>query len=178
MNPLIPEEVNRMLDIVGFYLKNPKALERDCAGANLWKAHVEKNMIPQNSRRLSPAECTKARELGVQHPERVILCDYESVMSVMPDHPENKVIQLLNICTGLPESLAQGIIVGYTIGIRNFKKPVPSYLAHELIHLRQFEQLDDFSAYMKKYISVFPGNDIKDYAKHPMELEAFQGMFS
>jgi hypothetical protein len=178
MNQLIPQEVMQLLSIVGFYLDNPKALERDCPGANLWKAHVEKNLTPENSRRLSPAECAKARELGVQHPERVILCDYASVMSVLPGHPENKVIQLLNICVELPESLVQGITVGYTIGILNFKKPVPSYLAHELVHLKQFEQLDDFIAYMKKYISVFPGSDIESYAKHPMELEAFQGMFS
>jgi hypothetical protein len=175
MKQMIPKEVVQLLSIVGFYLDNPKALERDCPGSNLWKAYVEKDLTPKNSRRLSPVECAKARELGVQHPERVILCDYASVMSVLPGHPENKVVQMLNICA---ELLAEGITVGYTIGIRNYETPNKSHLGHELVHVKQYEQLDDFSAYMKAYISLFPGADLLSYMKHPMELEAYKAMQS
>lgn len=174
MNTMLLQKFNQLLSIVGFYLKNPAALERDCPAATIWKSHVDASLTPTTSRPLSDSESAMASLLGVKHPERVVLCDYASILQ-MKGHSDNQVIQILNLCTELP---AQGITLGYTIGIRNYQEPHRSYLAHELIHLAQYEKLNDFSAYMKAYISLFPGADIWSYDKHPMELEANRAMLA
>lgn len=169
---MLLQKFNQLLSIVAFYLKNPAFLERDSSGANIWKNHVDGSITPSTSRPLSASERAMASLLGVKHPERVVLCDYASIQK-MPGHSDNQVIQMLNLCTEFP---AEGITLGYTIGIRNYQKPNRSHLTHELVHLTQYEKLNDFGAYMKSYISLFPGVDLQSYMKHPMELEAMRAM--
>lgn len=169
MTTMLLLKFNQLLSIVGFYLKNPKALERDCPAANIWKSHVDGWLTPQNSRPLSAPELDLAKRMGVKHPEKLILCDYASAIRGLAGHDENKVVQMLNICAELP---VEGITVGHTIGIRNYMKPNLQHLAHELVHVTQYEKLNDFGAYMKTYISLFPGHDLISYMNHPMEKEA------
>lgn len=174
MNNMLQKMITHMLNIIAFYRKNPKALVLDCPAANIWKSHVDSRLTPATSRPLSASESAMASRLGVKHPERVILCDYTSIQKMM-ERSDNQVIQMLNLCTELP---AEGITLGYTIGIRNYQNPNHSYLAHELVHLTQYEKLNDFSTYMKAYISLFPGNDVLSYMNHPMELEANRAMLA
>jgi hypothetical protein len=174
MNTMLLQKFNQLLSIVGFYLKNPAALERDCPAATIWKSHVDASLTPTTSRPLSDSESAMASLLGVKHPERVIICDYTSIQKMM-ERSDNQVIQMLNLCTELP---AEGITLGYTIGIRNYQNPKHNYLAHELVHLTQYEKMNDFSAYMKAYLRLFPGNDVLSYVNHPMELEANRVMLT
>jgi len=173
MNIMLQKMITQMLNIIAFYRKNPKALDLDCPAANIWKSHLDGRLTEQNSRPLSVSELDLAKRLGVKHPEQVIVCDYASTIKGLAGYAENKVVQMLNICTELP---AEGITAGYTIGMRNYMKPNLQHLAHELVHVTQYEKLNDFGAYMKAYLSLFPGSDIISYMNHPMEIEANQAM--
>ena len=115
---------------------------------------------------LTPGEITLARTLGVRAPQRV------RVMAVpRVPLPLHHVCQVLRRAGCLPRHIA-GMTLGYGIVLRADCAHNAALLAHELVHVRQYERLGGVSGFLRQYLSecVWPG-----YPYGALEIEARAG---
>lgn len=127
-------------------------------------AQQQDHLIQTTGVPLSTQGLEDARKMGVQAPERVRLLKVDAIP--MPEHPN---LQAAATATGLISPLTSGMTLNHSIFIRQDQWRNRRLLAHELVHVGQYEQAGSLQAFLTQYLRecVEVG-----YADSPLEKEA------
>jgi len=113
---------------------------------------------------LSRIEMDDARAIGVRNPERVRLLRVDSVP--VPAHPMLRAAAAsMNFLTAAPRGLA----LNYGIFVRADCWRHRALIAHELVHILQYQRLGGILPFLQTYISQCA---TVGYPNAPLELEA------
>ena len=121
-------------------------------------------MILEQGVGLTNNQMADARRIGVATPERVRLLQVEAIP--LPEHPG---LRAAAKATGLLSPETAGLTLRYGIVIRSHFWGARDLVAHELVHVWQYEQFGGFAPFLRQYLweCVTLG-----YTKAPMEQEA------
>lgn len=115
---------------------------------------------------LTESERADARAMGVLHPERVRALQVDHVP--MPVHP---LLRRVAQAAGLLFPQTAGMALGYGIFIRQDYWGHRTIVAHECVHVGQYERLGGFRPFLRQYVAeclTF------GYPLAPLEMEAVQ----
>jgi hypothetical protein len=145
-NPITPQEFDALFPLA-------------CA----W-AEGQEQLILGKGVGLNEAQMADARSIGIAAPERVRLLQIDEIP--LPEHPG---LRAAAKATGLLSPATAGLTLHYGIFIRSPFWSARDLVAHELVHVRQYEQLGGFASFLRRYLweCVTLG-----YSKAPMEQEA------
>jgi hypothetical protein len=145
-NPITPQEFDALLPLA-------------CA----W-AEEHESLILEQGVALTEAQMSDARGIGVAAPERVRLLQLEEIP--LPEHPG---LHAAAKATGLLSPDTAGLTLRYGILIRSPFWGARDLVAHELVHVRQYEQFGGFAPFLRQYLweCITLG-----YSKAPMERGA------
>ncbi len=120
----------------------------------------------ENGVELNEKQMDIARKVGLKNPERVRL--YYVLKLPFPEDPE-----LANLAReyGYSSPFMAAYTYGYGIWIKRVESTNQVLLAHELIHVRQAEQMGLKEQTRQYLMQLF----IYGYERAPMELEAYNG---
>jgi len=142
----------------------PQQFEALLPLARAW-AEEQEGIILQAGVPLTDAQLTDARQVGVIHPERVRLLRVTQIPA--PSHP---MLAAAAAATNLISPSTGGMTLRYGIFIRTDCWEQRLLIAHELVHVTQYERLGGFEAFLRPYLLeciIPPG-----YPHGPMEQEA------
>ena len=128
-----------------------------------WAAEQEKSILREGVP-LSEEEALDAVAIGVREPQRIRLLRVEAVP--MPTHPQLRAAaETIHFLS--PET--RGLALQYGILLRWDCWRERPLIAHELVHVRQYERLGGITPFLRQYLleCLTIG-----YANAPMELEA------
>ncbi len=155
--------VTFMLCEIKINMINPDQIIVLIPKATVWTQQQEQEILKDGTP-LSDSQLEDARKLSVENPEKVRLLCVDQIP--LPEDPELKSAnQLLKLIT--PETI--GLTCQYGIFIKkdywNHREPV----AHELVHVSQYERFGNIQKFLNRYISecINPG-----YPNGPLEQEA------
>jgi hypothetical protein len=113
---------------------------------------------------LSAMLMTDARRIGIASPDRVRLMTTDRIP--VPQHPELRSVaqetKILTLATA-------GLTLGYGIAIHASAWGERKLVVHELVHVRQYEQLGGIDAFLRRYLGECV---TRGYPQAPMEQEA------
>lgn len=127
-------------------------------------AEEQEQLILEQGVALNDDQMADARRIGVAAPERVRLLQVEEIP--LPFHPQ---LRQAAQKTGLLSPETAGLTLRYGIVIRSPFWDARDLVAHELVHVWQYEQSGGFAPFLRQYLweCLTLG-----YAKAPMEQEA------
>lgn len=127
-------------------------------------AKEQENYIFQNGVFLSEEQAKDARSVSVKHPEKVKLLKVDSIPL-----PANPSLRTAAQNTGLITPNTIGLTLRYGIFIRSEYWNQRKLIAHELVHVSQYERLGGIFEFLQKYLKecIEIG-----YPQAPMEQEA------
>ena len=143
---IIPEEFQRLIPL-----------------ACRW-AEAQERLIIENGRPLAGAELDLARSMGILRAERIRVLIVDEVPS-----PEQMQLRMAAEQVGLFGIETMGMTLRYGIFIQKSGEEDRRLLAHELGHVRQYERMGGFRAFMERYLFECM---IMGYPNTPMEQEA------
>jgi hypothetical protein len=113
---------------------------------------------------LNEAQMADARCIGIAAPECVRRLQVDEIP--LPEHPG---LSAAAKATGLLTPATAGLTLRYGIFIRSAVWGVRDLVAHELVHVRQYEQFGGFAPFLRQYLweCVTQG-----YTQAPLEQEA------
>jgi hypothetical protein len=132
--------------------------------AAAWAAEQER-IILRSGVPLTHAQLADAGQVGVLFPERVRLLRLAEVP--VPTHPA---LAAAAAATGLISPSTGGLTLRYGIFVRTDCWGQRLLIAHELVHVTQYERVGGFEAFLRPYLTECitpPG-----YPSGPMEREA------
>jgi len=141
----------------------PEEFQRLIPLACRW-AETQERLIAENGRPLNAAELDLARSIGILRPERIRVLTIEEVPA-----PEQIQLRIAARQVGLFGSSTAGMTLRYGIFIQKDSADDRRLLAHELGHVRQYERMGGFRAFMERYLFECM---IMGYPNTPMEQEA------
>jgi len=127
-----------------------------------WIACLEKE-AQESGRALTPIEFNLAQRVGVAHPEEVRVLSVPRIP--LPSHPR---VKQLARRTGLLNADTGGLTVGYGVIVRRDCANNLRLLAHEFVHVAQYERLGKVG-FLQEYIQRIAAHG---YPNAPFELEA------
>ena len=142
----------------------PQQFEALLPLAGAWAAEQER-IILQSGVPLAEAQLADAGQVGVIHPERVRLLRVAQIPT-----PSQPVLASAAAATNLISPSTGGMTLRYGIFIRADCWEQRLLVAHELVHVTQYERLGGFEAFLRPYLLECltpPG-----YPYGPMEQEA------
>lgn len=141
----------------------PEEFQRLIPLACRW-AESQERFIIENGRALTAAELHLARSIGILRAERIRVLTVDSVPP-----PEYVQLRIAAQQIGLFGSETLGMTLRYGIFIQKDGVHNRRLLAHELGHVRQYERMGGFRAFMERYLfeCIMMG-----YPNTPMEQEA------
>ncbi len=124
----------------------------------------QESKILQSGVALNPAQLDDARKAGVQHPEKIRLAFVESIPV-----PHGAMLGPLGRFAGLVSPHTAGITLGYGIYICADYRRDRGLIAHECVHVGQYERCGSIENFLRDYLRecLDPG-----YPWGPMEQEA------
>jgi hypothetical protein len=127
-------------------------------------AEVQERQILERGVELSAREIQVARAAGVRQPERVRLLRVADIPL-----PEEKDLQQVARGFGFISQLTDGLTLGYGVFVRQIRSKDPTLVAHELMHVAQYEHHGSIAAFLLQYLS-----DLNKYGYDaaPLEREA------
>jgi hypothetical protein len=131
--------------------------------AYAWAEEQEQLILEQGVGLTNP-QMADARSIGVAYPERVSLLRMKQIP--LPSHPQ---LRQAAQETGLLSPETAGLTLRYGIVIRSPFWGARDLVAHELVHVWQYEQFGSLEHFLRQYLweCVTLG-----YTKAPMEQEA------
>ena len=141
----------------------PAIVERYFPKAVRWATEMEKAIL-ESGHRLSPAHRKDAEAIGVRQLDGVRIITLDNIP--VPSDPG---LSQLATETGLITDRTVGMTFGHGILLKNGAVD-RRLVAHELVHVMQYERFDGIEAFLKEYVkeAVFdPG-----YPHGPLEREA------
>ncbi len=142
----------------------PQLFEELLPLAGAWAADQER-MILQSGVSLTELQLSDARHVGVIHPERVRLLRVGQIPA--PSHP---MLAAAAVATNLISPSTGGMTLRYGVFIRTDCWEHRLLVAHEFVHVAQYEQLGGFEAFLRPYL--FECTTPPGYPNGPMEQEA------
>lgn len=142
----------------------PQQFEMLLPLAAAWAAEQE-SIIFQSGVPLTEPQLADARRVGVLSSDRVRLLRVRQIP--VPKHPA---LAAAAAATGLISSSTGGLTLRYGIFVRTDCWGQRLLVAHELVHVTQYERLGGFEAFLRPYLTECitpPG-----YPNGPMEQEA------
>ncbi len=127
-----------------------------------WVEAQEKHALNQGVA-LSPAALNDAQAAGVNTPKKIRVCVVQEIPQ--PEHPRIKQIAAE---VGLITPLTVAITFGYGIFVREDRSSDRETLAHECVHVAQYEKLGIEDFLMQYVMQVFKNG----YDNAPLESEA------
>ena len=127
-----------------------------------WISHLEKQ-AQESGRALTPVEFNLAQTVGVAHPEEVRILSVRRIP--LPSHPR---VKQLARRVGLLNADTAGLTAGYGVIVRRDCANNLRLLAHEFVHVAQYERLGR-EGFLQEYIQQIAAYG---YQKAPFELEA------
>jgi hypothetical protein len=154
------KEVLRRIPVLAL---SPEEFERLLPLACAWAKEQERLIITRGVE-LSEIQMADAQRIGIASPERVRLMKTERIP--LPQRPElRSVAQEAKIIT----PATAGLTLGYGIVIHSFAWGERKLVVHELVHVRQYEQLGGIDAFLRRYLGECVTGG---YPQAPMEQEA------
>lgn len=138
-------------------------IERLLPDVVAWYQALEVELLPQG-RVLSARELEVARRLGVSNPEKVRV----AVLEVFP-LPSDPELLVEAKRYGFGSRFEAGRTDGYVITLKPWVAENQTVLAHELVHVSQYERMGR-KAFLRRYLLEM---EILGYARSPLELEAY-----
>lgn len=128
-----------------------------------WYEAVNAEFLPKGRPLIAP-ELDLARKMGVSNPERVRVAIVETFP--MPSDPE-----LLAEAKGygMGSWLEGGRANGYLIMLKPRVVSNNNVLAHEFVHVSQYERMG-YEAFLRRYLIEM---EMLGYARSPLEIEAY-----
>ena len=142
----------------------PQQFEMLLPLAVAWAAEQERIILKSGVSLIEP-QLADARQVGVLSPERVRLLRVTQIP--VPKHPA---LAAAAAATSLISPSTGGLTLRYGIFIRTDCWGQRLLVAHELVHVTQYERLGGFEAFLRPYLTECitpPG-----YPNGPMEQEA------
>src|SRR5260370_9493609 len=127
-----------------------------------WVEQVEKEALEKGEPVLPPFEAT-AEALGIRQIDKIRVWKVDT----MPT-PENPQIQALPERLGLSIAGSGGLTLGHALLELRSQATKGNLLAHQLVHVRQYEQAGSFSLFLKPYPAelvrfAFPARPLLQY---------------
>ncbi len=141
----------------------PEEFQRLIPLACRW-AETQERLILENGRSLTSIELDLARSMGIMRAERIRVLTVDAVPS-----PEQPLLRLAAQQVGLFSSATAGMTLRYGIFIQKNGANDSRLVAHELGHVRQYERMGGFRAFMERYLFECM---MMGYPNTPMEQEA------
>jgi hypothetical protein len=142
---------------------SPEEFQRLIPLACRW-AETQERFIVENGRPLTAHELEVARLLGIFRAERIRVLAVETIPS-----PEHAHLRIAAQHVGLFGGNAAGMTLRYGIFIQAGAASDRRLLAHELGHVKQYERMGGFRAFMERYLFECM---LMGYPNTPMEQEA------
>ena len=117
----------------------------------------------RSSTALTPIEFNLAQRVGVAHPEEVRILSVRRIP--LPAHPR---VKQLARQVGLLDADTGGLTAGYGVIVRRDCAKKLRLLAHEFVHVAQYERLGR-EGFLQEYIQQIAAHG---YLNAPFELEA------
>jgi hypothetical protein len=142
---------------------SPEEFQRLIPLACRW-AETQERFIVENGRPLTANELEVARSLGILRAERIRVLTVDVIPS-----PEHTQLRMAAQHVGLFGADAAGMTLRYGIFIHADAAEDSRLLVHELGHVKQYERMGGFRAFMERYLfeCILMG-----YPNTPMEQEA------
>jgi hypothetical protein len=147
-SPISPEEFETLL---------PLAVE--------W-ARVQERRILGSGSKLTAAQAADAQAMGVEHPERVRIMPVVAI-----SRPEHPILKPAAEAAHLINPFTRGLTLGYGIYIRADEVSDRFLLAHEFVHVGQYERMGGLEPFLRQYL--YECLTIGYYSA-PLETEAVQ----
>jgi hypothetical protein len=141
----------------------PEEFQRLVPLACRW-AETQERLIMETGRVLTDEEQVLARLIGIMRVERIRVLEVEEVPA-----PEQVLLRIAAQQVGLFGNETAGMTLRYGIFIQKNSAEDRRLLAHELGHVRQYERMGGFRAFMERYLFECM---IIGYPNTPMEQEA------
>ena len=127
-------------------------------------AEREEERIVRDGMKLNAQSLQDARRLGVETPERVRWLE----VAVVP-RPENAILKAACDAIDFLGPETQGLTLGYGIFIRASCAGERGLMAHELVHVAQYERLGGIETFLRQYLMECL---TVGYEASPLEQEA------
>jgi hypothetical protein len=114
--------------------------------AAAWAGEQEARILASGVK-LTPAQLSDARQVGVSQPEQIRLLAVPS----MPV-PQDPVLRAACGATGLISSATSGLALRYGICVRNDVVSDRFLVAHELAHTAQYERFGSIISFLRQYL--------------------------
>lgn len=143
----------------------PQQLEKLLPLASAWATEQEQ-VILLTGIGLDKLQMSDAKRIGVMRPDHVRLLRVPNIPT--PRHP---LLRQAAKDTTLITPFTIGLTLRYGIFIRDDNRDKRSLVVHELVHVKQYEQLGSIEAFLRKYL----GECVNvGYSEAPMEQEAIR----
>ena len=130
---------------------------------SLWSLSKEKEIL-NKGRKLNNDEIKIALKLGIQYPNKVRIMEVEKIT-----YPFTKIFKYLSHFTNISISDPIGLTLGYGIFIEENCAKNSLLVAHELVHVQQYETYKGHLPFLQEYIYQCI---INGYVNAPLEIEA------
>lgn len=114
--------------------------------ASPWAAWHQRR-IRRSGRQLNARELAMAQALGLKRPGGIFICEVERV-----PNPLFPVMKLARRCGVHWISNVAGITLGQGIYVTHESQPSPALIAHELVHVWQYQQVGSIWRFMVEYV--------------------------
>jgi len=141
----------------------PEEFQRLIPLACRW-AEAQERLILETGRPLTADEQELGRRMGIMRVERIRVLDVDHVPA-----PEQLLLRVAAEQVGLFGSQTAGMTLRYGIFIQKNCGEDRRLIAHELGHVKQYERMGGFRAFMERYLFECM---IMGYPNTPMEQEA------
>ena len=131
--------------------------------ARWWVARQERRILAQGQP-LTPSQMADARALGVDEPGRIRVLHVARVPL-----PSEWLVRATRFFTGATPGPTAGLAAGYGIFIEATLRDDRRLLAHELMHVGQYERLGGIRPFLNAYLRACLTDG---YAGADLELEA------
>jgi hypothetical protein len=141
----------------------PEEFQRLIPLACRW-AELQERVIAQAGRPLNAEELQLARRMGIFRAERIRILAIDEIPA-----PEQMQLRIAAQQIGLFGSETAGMTLRYGIYVQKDSANDRRLIAHELGHVKQYERMGGFRAFMERYLFECM---MMGYPNTPMEQEA------
>jgi hypothetical protein len=149
--------------IIAIKMISPEEFQRLIPLACRW-AEAQERVIAETGRPLNAEELELARRMGIFRAERVRILAVAEIPA-----PEHLQLRMAAQQVGLFGSETAGMTLRYGIFVQHDSANDRRLVAHELGHVKQYERMGGFRAFMERYLFECM---MMGYPNTPMEQEA------
>jgi hypothetical protein len=128
-------------------LLSPQKFEQELLPLAVAWAQEQERRILTKGFALNAAQRSDARAMGVAHPERVRLLPVVAI-----SRPEDPVLRAAAESVQIINPFTRGLTLRYGIYLRADEASDRNLIAHEFVHVAQYERMGGFLPFLRQYI--------------------------